>query len=258
MLQWFSELDELLRGQRTSPDALVEGRLRLSPVRLLTMAIFLGAIYGFFMGWFAVLNRPAAEYKQVIATVVKLPALFLLTLAITFPSLYVFNALVGCRLTWSTTLRLLIGAVLVNLAVAASLGPILGFFTFSTSSYPFMVLLNVILLGIAGAVGLGFLLQTLRRAARRQAELAAAQSAAQLAQDELGMPEPLGAPPEPLGAARLIFQIWVILFGLVGAQMGWLLRPFIGDPSVEFAWFRPRSGSFFESISAVVRTLLSP
>lgn len=255
MLQWFSELDELLRGQRTSPDALVEGRLRLSPTRMLILAVFLGAAYGFFMGWFALLNRPAAEYQQVVASAVKLPALFLLTLAITFPSLYVFNALVGCRLTWSTTLRLLVGAVLVNLAVAASLGPILGFFTFSTTSYPFMVLLNVVLLGIAGAVGLGFLLQVLRRTARRQRELAV-QAAEATPPDELVPREVIEA--NSLGAARLIFQIWVILFGLVGAQMGWLLRPFIGDPTVEFTWFRPRSGNFFESIIGVIRTLINP
>jgi hypothetical protein len=59
--------------------------------------------------------------------------------------------------------RLLGAAIVVCLAVAASLGTILGYFTLSTSSDPFMVVLNVGLLAVSGAVGLCFLLRTLHR-----------------------------------------------------------------------------------------------
>ena len=45
----------------------------------------------------------------------------------------------------------------------ASLGPIVAFFSASTTSYPFMVLLNVVVFGAAGMLGLVFLLQTLHR-----------------------------------------------------------------------------------------------
>lgn len=252
MSAWLRDLDELLRGRRTAPTELLEGRVGVSAGRLVAMAVVLGAAYGFFMGWFAIVNRPVGEYRQLLACVVKLPALFLLTLLITFPSLYVFNALVGFRLTCAATLRLLVGAIVVNLAVAASFGPILGFFTLSTTSYPFMVLLNVVLLGIAGAVGLGFLLHVLRRAATHHAERPS---------EEIGGGEREGervtvsAAREPIGSARLIFHVWILLYGVVGAQMGWLLRPFVGDPSREFTWFRERSGSFFEAIANVIRAL---
>ena len=40
----------------------------------------------------------AIRNAQLFASAVKVPALFFLTLAVTFPSLYVFNALVGSRL----------------------------------------------------------------------------------------------------------------------------------------------------------------
>ena len=90
--------------------------------------MLLGAVYGFFMGWYAIMGREPAEYMQLVASMVKLPALFLLTLLVTFPSLYVFNALVGSRLSFGATLRLLVGAIVVNVTVAASFGPILGFF----------------------------------------------------------------------------------------------------------------------------------
>ena len=52
----------------------------------------------------------------------------LLTLLITFPSLYVFNALVGSRLLIGAMLKLLIAAMAVMLMVLASFGPIVGFF----------------------------------------------------------------------------------------------------------------------------------
>ena len=171
MITWFRQLDDLLRGKTTAPERLAEGKMQLALRQFVPLAILLGATYGFFMGWYALsaymggLKTDPYRWQQVIACMVKLPALFLLTLLVTFPSLYVFNTLVGCRLSFISTLRLLVGAVVVNVAVAASLGPILGFFTLSTTSYPFMVLLNVVLLAIAGLVALAFLLHTLRRLA---------------------------------------------------------------------------------------------
>ena len=238
------------------------------------MAVFLGASYGFFMGWFGLVSRPAPNYLQIAASMIKLPALFLLTLLVTLPSLYVFNALMGSRLSFGATLRLLVAAVVVNLAVAAALGPILGFFTISTTSYPFMILLNVALLAIAGFVGLGFLLKVLRRVATYQTSLhldemrKSAPVPSPLVEDEelaSRSPTPPGATPiygrppgvanvlrydaaaDSIGQANAIFRVWVFIYGLVGAQMGWLLRPFIGSPDMPFTWFRHRQGNFFQS-----------
>jgi hypothetical protein len=268
MLSHFRHLDELLRGHKTSPDRLAEGRIDL-PLRVfLILAILLGAAYGFFMGWYAVFSRQPSDYMQLFASMLKLPALFLLTLLVTFPSLYVFNALVGCSLSFVATLRLLVGAIVVNVTVAASLGTILGFFTLSTTSYSFMILLNVLLLAIAGFVALGFLLHTLRRLAwsppRPPSPTLSKDSAtieggppAQSAR-KLGPLEDVHAdvPVEALGHARSIFRIWVIIYGLVGAQMGWLLRPFIGSPNLPFTWFRYREGNFFLAVYQHVVTLL--
>jgi hypothetical protein len=273
MTSWFKQLDDLLRGQVTLPERLAEGRVDLSLRRFVPLAVLLGASYGFFMGWYALSvywggTRPDPHRCwQVVASMVKLPALFLLTLLVTFPSLYVFNAIVGCRLTFSATLRLLVGAVVVNVAVAASLGPILGFFTLSTTSYPFMVLLNVVLLAMAGFVALAFLLHTLRRLAaapRPPAPQVTAVPVEPQAHESVEQPArppgpldpvPRAVPPQALGQAKFIFQIWVIIYGLVGAQMGWLLRPFIGNPHAAFQWFRPRSGNFFQSILSALQNL---
>ncbi len=254
----FRQLDELLRGEKTVPGSLSENRVDLPLKTFVSLAIVLGGVYGFFMGWYAVLNREPVEYTQVLASVIKLPALFLLTLIITFPSLYVFNALVGCRMTFIGTLRLLVGAIVVNVTVAASLGPILAFFTLCTASYPFMVVLNVALLSVSGFVALGFLLHTLRRIVVRQPivnsdpieSFAAADSPEfeKVSSRAPGALEQVSRDDREFGPANVVFKIWILLYGLVGAQMGWVLRPFIGAPDLPFQWFRERQGNFFLSV----------
>jgi hypothetical protein len=240
---WIKELDGLLRGERTGDNLLLGGRFDL-PLRVfLPVAVLLGAIYGFFMGWFSVSSGRDSGVMQMVASTVKLPALFLLTLFVTFPSLYVFNALVGTRLRFTACLRLLVAAIVVNLAVGAALGPILAFFTLSTTSYHFMVALNVVLLGIAGFTGLGFLLRTLHRLT------------ATATPSEYPPTEPL-ARREPPSAAGFVFYVWVVIYGLVGAQMGWLLRPFIGHPGMPFEWFRAKEGNFFIGLASALRHML--
>jgi hypothetical protein len=249
MLRILKELDQLLRGELTQSEALsgaIGGRTsRLSLRRFLPMAVGLGAIYGFFMGWYALAlnwgHGTEKGWSQLVAGMIKLPALFLLTLLVTFPSLYVFSALVGARLGFLAVVRLLVAAIVVNLAVAASLGTILGFFTLSTTSYPFIVVLNVVLLAIAGIAGLGFLLRALRKL----------QHAASVADPDRETP---GTPQ--VNPADTIFYLWLIIYSLVGMQMGWLLRPFIGHPNAAFEWFRNREGNFFQGLFENIQRLV--
>lgn len=255
-LGWFRDLDELLRGRKTLPETLAAGKIDLKLGPFTTLSILLGATYGAFMGLFSVTSRDPRVYQQLFASTVKFPALFIITLIVTFPSLYVFNALLGSRLRFMETLRLLIAAIVVNAAVAASLAPILGFFTLSTTSYPFMIILNVGLLAISGAVGLGFLMQTLRRLAAAtyvsEPRVVTPITAAYVnGADDISSDAPARpaiAPLPDLRESRNIFRIWVLIYGLVGAQTGWLLRPFIGSPHLEFSWFRNREGNFFHSV----------
>lgn len=266
MRSWFRDLDELLRGRRTLPEDLAAGRIHLSLGRFGILAILLGGCYGMFMGLFAVTGRDPAAYQQLMASTVKLPGLFLITLLVTFPSLYVFNALLGSRLKFLETLKLLIGAIVVNVTVAASLGPILGFFTLSTTSYAFMIVLNVALLAISGAVGLGFLLHALKRmtiaSAIQRASIPHTNHPNGVEGNAANLEKLLSEGPADSGPSmsesKSIFRIWVIIYGLVGAQTGWLLRPFIGSPDLPFSWFRPREGNFFQSVWTHFQALLAP
>jgi hypothetical protein len=101
------------------------------------MLTLLGMSYGFCMSSYAVL-RDDPQYMQVVASMIKVPLLFFLTLLVTFPSLYVFNALIGSRLSFGSMLQLLIGSQAVLLAVLASFGPIVAFFSVTSTSYYFI------------------------------------------------------------------------------------------------------------------------
>jgi hypothetical protein len=53
-----------------------------------------------------------------------------------------------------------------------------------------------------------------------------------------------------------VFQVWVVLYALVGAQMGWILRPFIGAPELPFVWFRGREANVFMDVIRALGELL--
>ncbi len=303
MKKWVKELDRILRGEATRMTSLRSGSIDISIAGLSVILVILGMLYGLCMGSFTVLRTWGTDLqsdglRQLAATVVKVPALFFLTLLVTCPSLYVFNALLGSRLTVASVLRLLVAMLGVLLAVLASFGTIVAFFSFTTESYPFMVVLNVAVFAVSGFLGVAFLLQTLHRLtvtihpapSPRPAgsshlsnlppwsstSLAGAmppplpgQAESSPTPEAPGIEEP-AVPPvveEPaLGALQslqalrppavsAVFKTWMLLFGLVGSQMGWVLRPFIGNPNLPFHLFRPRQSNFFAAVVKIVMHL---
>ncbi len=256
-LAGFGELDRILRGDLTKVSSLRRGGIDVSPGRLSLIIVVLGMVYGICMGTFALFRMKGPHAWQIVASMVKVPLLFYLTLLVTLPSLYVFNALVGSRLTLATVVRLLVASLGVMVAVLASLGPIVAFFSVSTTSYPFMLLFNVIVCGVSGALGLSFLLQTLHRLSILDARPAQAPVG-----EGLEPVEPTSAldPVENrvLGKhVKTVFNLWVIVFALVGAQMGWVLRPFIGNPDLPFTWFRGRESNFFQAVLHTFQALFA-
>jgi len=194
---------------------------------------------------------------QVVASMIKVPLLFYLTLLVTLPSLYVFNSLVGSRLRLGVVVRLLVASLGVMVAVLASLGPIVAFFSVSTASYPFILLFNVAVFAVAGVLGLAFLLQTLHRLS-----VLDSQPPAVTAVETSEAAEPASA-LDPLENrvlsqhVKTVFRLWVIVFALVGMQMGWVLRPFIGSPNMPFTWLRGRESNFFQAVLRTVASLFS-
>src|SRR5436190_14173468 len=104
MIRGFKALDRVLRGDATRLPALRAGTIEIPAGGLVGVLILLGMVAGACSGLFAVITRwPHPEqrvwgWEQLLASTAKVPLLFLLTLLVTFPSLYVFNALVGSKL----------------------------------------------------------------------------------------------------------------------------------------------------------------
>lgn len=237
------EIDELLRGRKTGADALAKGTGHLDAGLFVKAAIALGACYGLFMGLFAVFTRGVPGMEQMAATMLKVPLVFILTLAVTYPSLYVFSAMLGAKHGPASLLRILIAAIVVNLAVLASFGPITGFFTLTTTSYPFMKLLNIAFFALAGCIGLEFLRKALFRL--------------EFDSDVPPAPAAMGAPPrpDPDAPVRRMFNVWVVACAFVGAQMCWVLRPLIGDPKSPFVWYAGPGGNAVADAFQAVRGL---
>jgi len=257
ILTGLTELDRILRGELTRVSSLRRGGLEISPRRLSLVIVILAMLYGICMGTFAVFRMRGASGLQVVASMIKVPLLFYLTLLVTLPSLYVFNSLVGSRLTLGTVVRLVVASLGVMVAVLASLGPIVAFFSVTTASYPFILLFNVAVFAVAGFLGLAFLLQTLHRLSVLDSQPPAGTEVQTRADEESA------SALDPLENrvlskhVKTVFRLWVIVFALVGAQMGWVLRPFVGNPALPFTWFRGRESNFFQAVFQIFMSLFS-
>ena len=252
MKSWIKSLDSVLRGEATQMDQLREGTVPVPAAGLTLIIIFLGMFYGACMGLFGALGSHKGHEYQIPAAMAKVPAVFLLTLFVCGPSLYVFSTLMGSKLRFMAMLRLQIAAIAVMVAVLASLGPIVAFFSLTTNSYDFMLLLNVSVFGISGVLGLKFLLATLRKLMA----ILYQPVVREVPSDDPSEPAKLVTTyPESDTRVRLIFYVWLLLFGVVGCQMGWVLRPFVGSPNKDFEFIRPKSGNFLMAIIETVKRL---
>ncbi len=243
----FRDLDRVLRGEATTAEAVRDG-LRVPARRLFLVALLLAATYGVCIGFYGLFGRDEPDARFLLSGAVKVPLLLGLTLLVTFPSLYVFNTRLGSRLQIRDVARLLAAACGVLVAILAAFGPIVAFFSVTSANYPFILLLNVAVFGCAGAFGITFLLRTLNTLTRT---LRSSDAIPTDADGSLPPIRPRVSPP-----TQTVFYAWVAVFGLVGAQMSWVLRPFIGSPNTSFSWFRPRDGSFFEAVGQSLRSAL--
>jgi hypothetical protein len=269
------------------------GRLTL---RMLTTSIISLAVYGAVLG-------ASHSVAQAGSSAVKLPLLFLATLAICLPTLYLFNLIFGARLSMMQAVTLIMTCITVISVLSLAFAPISLFFLITANNYSFFKLLNVAILVLAALVGLRFLTSGMTRLNQYQ-ELVAVQSA-RAAEDEeaarLAAAQALAAPAEAaaeaparveagngtgaiavlpkapavggfqpvatLGAqsptavqyrptSMTLLYIWIALFGFVGTQLAWTLRPFFGSPSEPFEIFRNIDGTFYEDIFRTIGHLV--
>ena len=245
LLSWHL-FDALLRGKLLFYDRV---RLLLSWVAWQAVC---AAAFGVSLGVYALTSRADPDLRFMGASLVKMPLLLFLTSAVTCPSLYVFGALRGLRFRAREFAAMLMVAHTILAAVLGSLAPVVAFFALTTTSYSFMVLLTVLACAVAGLLGVRAFVKALSEPAPSEEGAVA---------DESATPETgyLGKPARPAGVSPTLWRLlgwWVVLYVFVGAQMGWILRPFIGAPDLPFVLFRGKSGSFIEGVLHHVQKLI--
>jgi hypothetical protein len=306
-------IERLLRDRDSVWRQIIEERgLRQLTGQMLSSSAVSLALYGAVLG---------ANYGwlQALSSAVKLPLLFLATLAICLPTLYLFNLVFGARLSVLQAVTLIMVAITVTSVLTLAFAPISLFFLITAHNYQFFKLLNVAILTLTAFVGLRFLTTGMRTLNEHQQSLAAAEARArpavadvEIKEPELvpaaaapapaatpvpaglmppgqvpagnggqvvhvqlpppGYPQPIPGqlhpaqlphrpapaqlPPGQRPASMTLLYIWILLFGFVGTQLGWTLRPFFGDPGQHFQLFRNLDGTFYGDIISTIGHLL--
>ncbi len=279
-LSSWQAFDALLRGRVSA-----EERVHLLALWL-RIQLVAAALFGLSLGVYSLTSRPDHDVRFVFSSAVKMPMLLLLTALITCPSLYVFGALRGLRFTAKQFVAMLLAGHTIFAGVLASFATVLAFFGLTTQSYSFMVLLTVGTCALAGFLGLVAFVSALRDGRKvdlttTDGETDEMASSAQAASseddgfrratdtgatdtvpgDDLELAPGVGGPASdalrdqrlfrPRAEQNTVWQVlgwWLVLYGFVGIQMGWILRPFIGAPDLEWTFLRGRSGGFLEAV----------
>jgi hypothetical protein len=229
MRTFFQAIDDFLRGRGVfAPEAPLAGRLRW----LVVMVVTCGPFYGAAMGTYSGLT--AGRLHQLLYSGLKVPLLLLVTFLLCLPSFFVMNTVAGLRDDFGRVLRALIGTQSCVTVVLASLAPFTLLWYISCADYRLALLFNALLFGVASVAAQVIIRRyygpLIRRSPRH----------------------------------RQMLRVWFVLYMFVGIQMAWVLRPFIGDPSLPVAFFRTEAwGNAYVVVAgllahAVRRTGIAP
>jgi hypothetical protein len=198
------EIDRLLRGQdRTDKPR----RIRHIFLALLIFGGWYGAVMGTYSGFYG------GHWRQTLYAALKVPILLALTFGLSLPSFYVLNSLLGLRNDFGRAITSILSAQVVLTVILAALAPFAALVYASGCAYDDAIVFHGLMFAIA-SLGAQF---ALRRSYRPL-----------IARD---------------ARHRWTLRGWLVIYIFVGIQMGWTLRPFIGDPVLPTHFFRAEAFS---------------
>jgi hypothetical protein len=225
-----SRLLALCRGDADRIAPWLEERDGRSLRMCLAVILVGGALFGGVVGWW---RAP----QQAMWTAIKLPILIFLTCGANALLNGMLAQLLGTGLTFrQTSLLILISFTIVAL-ILATLTPVAIFVLANApplasagrgTGHSVVLLMDVLFIAYAGVVANRRLLALLTHLC-----------------------------PTP-GAARRVFWNWLAGNLFLGAQLSWILRPFIGSPrlAVQFLREDPFHGTFYGAVFRALRHLL--
>ena len=200
MTALLDDAERVLRGGR--PGAPAAQTLAL----LLTLLVVFGVFYGAVMGSFGGITGRRA--LQPLYSGVKVPLLLLVTFALSLPSFFVLNTLLGVRDDFADVLRGLVTTQAALTIILASLAPFTAFWYVSSDNYRQALAFNALMFGVASIAAQLLLRRWYRPLVRRNAR------------------------------HRVLLRSWLVIYAFVGIQMAWVLRPFVGHPQGPTRFFR--------------------
>lgn len=196
-----------LRFTEAAADRLLRApRPSVGPLGALVAAIVFGLFYGLVMGTYSGLW--GGRSLQLLYSAVKVPMLLMITFGLALPSFFVLNTLAGMREDFGEVLRALLAVQAGLTLVLASLAPLTLFWYAGVPNYQAAILFNAGCFGLASLAGQLLLVRFYRPLEARNP------------------------------THRLLRRTWLGLYAFVGVQMGWVLRPFIGQPGSPEQFFR--------------------
>jgi hypothetical protein len=218
-MNYLSVFLDLLKDRKTFlEDIYQQVQLKTKIAALLVCSFVCFSFYGAIIGAFS-------SPQQAIASAIKLPALYLLTLVVCLPALYIFNVLFGSTKSLGQHFAYILSTAAVIALLLCGFAPVTLFFLITINpfkDYSFFLLLNVAIFTLTGIFGVSFLYQAMR-------------------------PDDAETDPNVKLRAKIL-RLWLMLYGFVGSQLGWTLRPFFGAPAESFEIFRPREGNFLVGV----------
>jgi hypothetical protein len=170
--------------------------------------LLLGPVYGIAMGSYAwgVGDRDfIRQIPQMIYSGTKVPLLIAITVLVSLPSFFVLNTLMGLRSDFREALSAIVAAQAGMVIILCSLFPLTLFFYVSVGdssvSYQLAILFNAGMFGLASVSAQIQLRSYYRRLIDRDMR------------------------------HRWMVRMWILVYAFVGIQAGYVLRPFIGNPS---------------------------
>ena len=198
--------------------------------KVIAIVLICGPVYGLAMGSyaFAVGERALlAQIPQLIYSGVKVPLLLCFTVAISLPSFFVINTLMGLREDFREALGAIVSAQAGLTLILVSLFPITlfvyGCLPSGRTSYAFAVLFNAAMFAVASISAQVLLRAYYTKLVARNAR------------------------------HRWMVRFWIVVYAFVGIQAGYVLRPFIGSPRMEPTFLRRDS---FENAYVKVFSLI--
>ncbi len=159
---------------------------------------------------------------QALATGIKIPLLFTLSLIICFPAFFVIQSVLGSKLNLMQMVAIVLTGFVLIASIMISFIPITLFFQFTGDYYYFLILLHLAVLALSAFFGMRVMIQAL-----------------QFSCEKKNIYPRIGV---------IVFRFWIVILAFVGIQLAWNLRPFLGQKQESFKLFREYEGNFYTAI----------